>query len=371
MSMTLSKSRSGFTLVELLVVIAIIGILIGLLLPAVQAAREAARRMSCTNHLKQWALAVHNHHDVYGTLPPHGTQSSRDQSGTLFDGKGAPSALARLLPFIEAANAMKGLDFSVTIFNGNGSSINTYYAEVKDVQLPFFICPSDGESTVGSISPSGTSTAPGNYIVCVGSGTGTHSLQANRTDGVFYAARNGNTGEKTNGDHGLESMEDGTSNTMILSETLFGSSTLVGNVDLTGMDARSKARIFQRAILDGTQIPVVDAGENEDMVAFSSGVTKTQGKQERGAFWLSSRWDHSAYNAYLTPNQANASHYWNKGTGNRSFLKATSNHRGGVNTAQGDGSIRFVSDTIDRLIWANLSTVSREITEASFGKANP
>ena len=117
-------SRRGFTLVELLVVIAIIGILVSLLLPAVQSAREAARRMQCQNNVKQLALALHNYHTAHEIYPPAG----------YFDGN-TLSWCTSILPYIEQANLYEKLDLA-----GPYSNTTNKKAAMNSVEP--FLCPS-------------------------------------------------------------------------------------------------------------------------------------------------------------------------------------------------------------------------------------
>ena len=126
------KSLRAFTLVELLVVIAIIGILVGLLLPAVQAAREAARRTQCSNKLKQIGLAMHNHHDAYERLP-YGASA-------IFDHESLGSWGVFILPYLEEQAAFDQFDFSEAMTHVNN-------AEAIKTVVPAYLCPTDPGSS--------------------------------------------------------------------------------------------------------------------------------------------------------------------------------------------------------------------------------
>jgi len=142
--MNVSFKKCAFTLVELLVVIAIIGVLVGLLTPAVQASREAARRMQCANHLKQIGLAMHNYHSAYDQLTTGyysfptrdgtGPASVRIDSVTWDAGPGWGWG-AMLLPFLEQAAIAESLRYDRPVWDlSQAAGIAT--------TIPTFLCPS-------------------------------------------------------------------------------------------------------------------------------------------------------------------------------------------------------------------------------------
>ena len=144
----------GFTLVELLVVIAIIGILVGLLLPAVQAAREAARRMQCSNNLKQLGLAVLNYESTYKKLPAARiSPACLNTTNTTNAARPAQNihGLATLLPFMEQTPLYNRFNWTASFGDytrGPALAVPSAFASgnarLATNEIPGFICPSDG-----------------------------------------------------------------------------------------------------------------------------------------------------------------------------------------------------------------------------------
>src|SRR4051812_32414289 len=142
------RTRRGFTLIELLVVIAIIAVLIALLLPAVQAAREAARRAQCINNLKQIGIAMHNYHDVIGTLPP-GFRAAVDGTWQMF-----------ILPYIEGNPTYNSYNMAGRYLLPDGTKNadgNLRYGGVAQTtvtgqRFTSLTCPSDSPQKIGAIT---------------------------------------------------------------------------------------------------------------------------------------------------------------------------------------------------------------------------
>jgi prepilin-type N-terminal cleavage/methylation domain-containing protein/prepilin-type processing-associated H-X9-DG protein len=134
--------RRGFTLIELLVVIAIIAVLVGLLLPAVQKVREAAARAKCQNNLKQIGLACHTYHDANGQLPPGAatdlTPWGKDPATTAGGKQFGASFMVYILPFMEQGALFSGWQFSGGSGVKNGNNQKLY----NNFLTPLYLCPS-------------------------------------------------------------------------------------------------------------------------------------------------------------------------------------------------------------------------------------
>lgn len=312
MHQTLAKSlgrQKAFTLVELLVVIAIIGVLIALLLPAVQQAREAARRMQCSNNLKQLGLAIHNHHDTYGYLPP-----MRDIGGGHSSRR---NGFIPLLPFLEQNNTY---DQIAADLGPNPWDDRDYW---DDFGFDGFTCP----SSVEPASYRHQQQVSKNYMMCLGDRLRNRDGDMENTRGMFQKGRVSNriVQNKLN----FASVTDGLSNTMAFSERIAYASS-----------ARPDQGAFARITLDGNSSP-------SDCTAALTGTWDGQIEESR---WNDGRSPYSGFFAAAPPNSVSCTGDGGSGNvhdGSWALSGASSLHPGGVLACLGDGSVRFFSETVD------------------------
>ena len=347
-----NKTKGGglhaFTLVELLVVIAIIGILIALLLPAVQAAREAARRMQCSNKIKQLTLAVHNYHGANKGIPAQGI----GRLGTYTGGNNNRwCGMITLLPYIEQTATFESFSgvsgTSAVIIDGVNAGRNTgqggpWPADsgiTRSVET--FICPSD---PTGNSGKTNTDPARNNYRMCGG-------------DHAFAMAQ-GRRGFFLHNEYPpLQSIPDGTSNTIAFAERAIGTAENYRNYKQGVVFGHDKTAIFGGSP-SGTSLAANPSACNALRGTGLSVADAVVTMYPTGTNFYDAAPINTACSTVLAPNSPSCSVYVSYST-DSVLLTPTSFHTGGVNVSFADGSVHFVSDTIDT---GTLSTANPSIT---------
>ena len=319
------RRRFAFTLVELLVVIAIIGVLVALLLPAVQAAREAARRSSCQNNLKQIGIALHNYHDVLLTFP-----SGWLDNPTANDESWGWSAL--MLPYIEQSPLHARLGVTNARFVDRLSGLNG--ANGPDVVmagrtiLKSFICPSD-TGTNGGLTHNNRSFNMGTGYTAAG----------------FTGAANTLSGSSNYmGVSGHRDVVNAAPNTGIF----FGNCS-PNATNTCPNQMGSAVRIAE--ILDGTSNTFM-VGERETRNCRGGtwlGVRNTNGSNERGVSMVIGH-SHPKLNQKVPPAPGGIA--WDEPRiGCAEGFSSL--HPGGALFLAADGSVKFVSETIQHFWFPN------------------
>lgn len=331
----MSRKNRAFTLIELLVVIAIIGVLIALLLPAVQAAREAARRAQCVNNLKQFGLAIHNYESATGVIPPGRIWAPRPgrpptDFPTIFSGTPNTPWFCLMLGNLEQQALHNAFNFDLGSEGYAGPGLAPaagYFANstVAATKLALFQCPSD-EARMFQITPSyqggllsGPIMTKGNYAVSWGN---TNWRQNTVGTQDYLQSAFGHDKNVT-----IAKIKDGLSNTVFCAEVLQG--------DL--YDVRG---VMWSSVPGGASFMTrFTPNKFDDYLGLASG-----GDQLNQPIFCVSE-----PVAQLPCASANSD--------NQAFAASRSRHPGGVNVLYGDGSVKFVKESIIHPVWVAINTI--------------
>ena len=342
--------RKGFTLIELLVVIAIIAILVSLLLPAVQQAREAARKAQCQNNLKQLGLAMHNYHSTYNCFPAQKGGTAADDAGgrtALNCNFGNLGFLVPLMPYLDQTALWNQISRPLTVggvtYPAMGPEATNAYVSGQTyrpwtVQTASLLCPSDGKPP--------TNEAETNYAANMGDHMiGNGHWQPDAARGMFigspwHVAPTWNT--SLTRWLGLRDMRDGTVNTLLIGEIGRNS----GARDFQGGAQRAVADLT----VDSPPQVCLDAATDPSNPGRYGAAVNFAG--DRGSVYSSGMSLHTGFNTILPPNgpscMVGADGWWQVDYNEfASLMTAGSYHSGGVQVVLGDGSVRFIAETID------------------------
>ncbi len=317
------RMASGFTLIELLVVIAIIAVLIALLLPAVQAAREAARRMQCTNNLKQIGLALHNYHDAQGVFPPAylGLVGGNAVMGAPFPGSRDAGPgwawLMMALPHMEQSSLYAACNVNLPCWSGaNTTGVRTSVAT--------FLCPSSGDATptFAMVDSGGATLATFARSHFAANAGWVDAWSVNVDDLATVAGVNGPF--YRNSRTSIASITDGTSNTVFAGE---------------------RAPILQ----DTPWAGVVPAGAMCPRPPLGGGGGGPGGAScELAGAFVGVHSGPSPFESPSVVHPPNSKLYHDD--------EMLAQHPGGANVLLGDGSVRFIKESIDPRVWSGLSS---------------